>query len=77
MPVLLLAYAPGDSLPLPLEFFAGLFLEALPVLPAGGCLSGLLFLHGFFHGNFSRKKRRKISALFGLSFSGAAVSPDA
>ncbi|WP_161843692.1 hypothetical protein [Pseudoflavonifractor sp. 524-17] len=26
VPVLLLAYAPGDSLPLPLEFFAGLFL---------------------------------------------------
>lgn len=76
MPVLLLAYAPVDSLPLPLEFFAGLFLWALPVVPAGGCLAGLLSLHGFFHGKFSRKKRRKISALLGLSFSGAVVFTD-
>ena len=26
------------------------------MVPAGGCLAGLLSLHGFFHGNFSRKK---------------------
>ena len=39
-------------------------------LSAGGRLPGLLS----FHGIFSRKKRRKIPALFGLAFSGAADS---
>ncbi len=47
---------PGDFLPLPLEFFAGLFLEALPVVPV--CLSPCwpAVSARIFSRNFSRKK---------------------
>lgn len=51
--------------PIPGGFFARLFLEALPVVPAAGRLSGLPFLHGFFHGNFSRKNAGKLPPISG------------
>ena len=65
------AHVPADGPPLrrcrPLEnpaphfrrIFLPAFLEALPVVPASGRLPGLPFLHGFFHGNFSRKNAGK------------------
>jgi len=73
-PVLLPEYAPA-ILPRSRWSFSPVFLpDVLPVWPAGGCLLGLLFLRGFFHGNFSRKKAPEKSALFwAVDFSGAAV----
>ena len=48
------AVPPGEARPISGGFFARLFLEARPVVPAVGCLSGLPFLHGFFHGKMPR-----------------------
>lgn len=47
------------------RIFRPAFLEALPVVPAAGRLSGLPFLHGFFHGNFSRKNAGKLPPISG------------
>lgn len=47
------------------RIFRPAFLEALPVVPAAGRLSDLPFLHGFFHGNFSRKNAGKLPPISG------------
>lgn len=77
MPVLLLAYAPGDSLLLLLEFFAWLFLGLCRCCLLAGVWLAYCLCTDFFTGIFHEKKRRKTPALFWLSFSGAVVFTDA